>query len=106
MVKQYEIYWIALDPTLGSEINKIRPCLVVSPNDSNAYLNTVIIAPVTSTIKKYPMRMDIILQGKDGQIALDKLRCVDKVRIKDKMGTLDKKEIETIKNLIKEYLVK
>ena len=106
MVKQYEIYWIVLDPTLGSEINKIRPCLIVSPDDSNTYLNTVIIVPITSTIKKYPMRMDIILQNRNGQVALDQMRCVDKLRIKDKMGSLNKKEVEKLKGLIKEYLVR
>lgn len=104
MVKQYEIYWVGLDPTLGSEINKVRPCLVISPNDSNMYLNTVIIAPITSTIKNFPMRLDIILENKNGQIALDQIRCVDKVRIKGKMDMLSKKGIQDIKSLIKEYL--
>lgn len=106
MVKQYEIYWIVLDPTLGSEINKIRPCLVISPDDSNLHLNTIIIAPITSTLRNYPMRMNISLQDKDGQIALDQIRCVDKVRIKDRMASLDKKQIISLKNLINEYLVK
>lgn len=105
MVKQYEIYWIVLDPTLGSEINKIRPCLVLSPDDSNKHLNTVIIAPVTSTIKNFPMRMNIVLENKNGQVAFDQLRCVDKLRIKGKMGGLTKKEIVKAKSLIKEYLV-
>jgi mRNA interferase MazF len=102
MVNQYEIYWIVLDPTLGSEINKIRPCLIISPNDSNAYLNTVIIAPITSTIKTFPMRMGLILDNKKGQIALDQIRCVDKARIKHKMGLLNNSEIIKLKGL---YLV-
>jgi mRNA interferase MazF len=105
MVKQYEIYWVVLDPTLGSEINKVRPCLVLSPNDSNKYLNTVIIAPITSTIKNFPMRLNIILENKNGQIALDQIRCVDKARINGKLDTLSKKDIQEIKSLIKEYLV-
>lgn len=105
MVNQYEIYWIVLDPTLGSEISKIRPCLIISPNDSNAYLNTVIIAPITSTIKTYPMRMELILENKKGQIALDQVRCVDKARIKNKMDSLNNSEIIKLKGLIKEYLV-
>lgn len=105
MVGQYEIYWIILDPTLGSEINKVRPCLIISPDDSNKFLNTVIIAPITSTLKSFPMRMNITLDNKTGQIAFDQIRCVDKVRIKGKMGALDKKEIHKLKGLIKEYLV-
>ena len=71
MVNQYEIYWIDLNPTRGSEINKIRPGVVLSPNESNRHLNTVVIAPLTSTIRKFPMRLNITLQGKKGQIALD-----------------------------------
>jgi len=105
MVRQYEIYWVVLDPTLGSEINKIRPCLIISPDDSNKYLNTVLIAPITSTIKNFPMRMNIILEKKNGQIAIDQIRCVDKLRIKGKMDILNKKDVQKIKGLIKEYLV-
>ncbi|WP_395053060.1 type II toxin-antitoxin system PemK/MazF family toxin [Flavobacterium sp.] len=105
MVNQYEIFWVVLDPTLGSEINKIRPCLIISPNDSNHYLNTVLIAPITSTLRKFPMRVDIILENKNGQIALDQIRCIDKVRLKNKIDILSKKEILKVKSLIKEYLV-
>lgn len=105
MVKQYEIYWIILDPTLGSEINKIRPCLVISPDDSNQYLNTIIVAPITSTIKSFPMRMNITLEGKKGQIALDQIRCIDKIRIKANIDSLSKKDVRKLKDLIKEYLV-
>lgn len=105
MVKQYEIYWIVLDPTLGSEINKIRPCLVISPDDSNKYLNTVLIAPVTSTIRNFPMRVNLTLENRNGQIALDQIRCVDKVRIKNRIDTLKSKEVKKIKILLKEYLV-
>jgi mRNA interferase MazF len=105
MVNQYEIYWVQLDPTLGSEINKIRPCLVLSPNDSNRFLNTVLIAPITSTMRNFPMRMNLILESKKGQIALDQTRCIDKIRLKNKIGSLSKKEIEKLKILIKEYLV-
>jgi len=105
MVKQYDIHWIVLDPTLGSKINKIRPCLVISPDDSNKYLNTVIIAPITSTIRNFPMRQAIILEGKNGQIALDQIRCIDKLSIKGKMDSLSKKDIQKVKSLIKEYLV-
>ncbi len=105
MVNQYDIFWIVLDPTLGSEINKIRPCLIISPDDSNLYLNTVIIAPITSTVRNYPMRHTILLESKTGQIALDQIRCVDKTRLRNKMAALEAHDIDKIKSLIKEYLV-
>jgi mRNA interferase MazF len=105
MVKQYEIYWVVLDPTLGSEINKIRPCLVISPNESNQFLNTVLIAPITSKIRNFPMRLNVVLENKNGQICFDQIRCIDKIRLKAKIATLEKNNIENVKNLLKEYLV-
>ena len=78
-VKQYEIYWIDLNPTRGSEMNKIRPCVVVSPDDMNKYLNTIIVAPITSTSKMYPYRITCNI----GDVALDQLRTVDKTRVRD-----------------------
>lgn len=90
MVKQYEIYWTNLDPTVGSEIRKTRPCVIISPNFSNKILNTLIVAPITSTIRNFPMRIKIDLQGKTGQIALDKFRCIDKSRLQGKINTLNK----------------
>ena len=104
-MNQYDIYWVALDPTLGSEINKIRPCLVISPDESNQFLNTVLIAPITSKIRNFPMRLNIVLEKKNGQIAFDQIRCIDKVRLKNKIESLSKTEIGKVKNLIKEYLI-
>jgi len=105
MVKQYDIYWINLDPTRGSEINKTRPCLVVSPGVSNKHLNTVLIAPITSSVRKFPMRMDLILQGKKGQVALDQIRCVDKSRLSNLITGLGKNKIAELKSILKEYLI-
>lgn len=105
MVKQYEIYWVVLDPTLGSEINKIRPCLVISPNESNQFLNTVLIAPITSKISNFPMRLAVVLENKNGQICFDHIRCIDKMRLKAKIAALAKSEIANVKNLLKEYLI-
>lgn len=105
MVKQYEIYWVQLNPTKGSEINKTRPAVVLSPNESNKYLNTVIIAPMTSTIKEFPMRLNILFQEKKGQIALDQIRCVDKTRLLDKAGELNLTDIKKLKQIFKAYLV-
>jgi mRNA interferase MazF len=105
MVKQYEIYWVALDPTLRSEINKVRPCMVISPDESNQFLNTVLIAPITSKIRNFPMRLGTVLQNKNGQICFDQIRCIDKMRLKTKIAALGKSDIEKVKNLLKEYLV-
>jgi len=105
MVKQYDIYWISLDPTLGSEIKKTRPCLVISPDVSNKHLNTVLVAPLTSTIRKFPMRMEIMVEGKKGQLAFDQIRCIDKIRILGKLGALTFEEQIEAKKILKEYLI-
>jgi mRNA interferase MazF len=99
-VKKNEIWLVNLDPTIGSEIKKIRPCVIVSPDAMNKYLATVIIAPLTSTRKDYPSRVDSIFQGTPGQIALDQLRSVDKIRLTKKMGLLDKQSIEDIRAVL------
>ena len=105
VVKQYEIYWIDLDPTRGSEIQKIRPCLVISPNEMNNSINTVIIAPMTSTSKNYPSRLGIQFNSKQGWIVLDQIRCIDKERLVKLAGALDDESILNVKNIIKEMLV-
>lgn len=105
MVKQYDIYWVNLDPTVGSEIKKTRPCVIISPIVSNKLLNTVLIAPITSAIRNFPMRLSITLQKKTGQIALDQIRCIDKSRLMSKMESLNKEETVRLKSLISEYLV-
>jgi mRNA interferase MazF len=103
MVERFEVYFIDLNPTIGSEINKIRPCVIISPNEMNNALNTVIIAPLTSTIKKYPMRVNCSVDGKNGQVALDHLRSIDKKRLKNKIAILDdvisEEIIETLKKM-------
>jgi len=105
-VKQYEIYWVSLDPTIGAEIKKTRPCIVISPNEMNFYLKTVLIAPLTSTIKNIPFRIKLLVDGKAGMIALDQIRTVDKLRLHKKITTADKNIIEKIKETINEMLVK
>src|SRR5664279_4273597 len=87
MVKRFEVWNIELNPTKGSEINKKRPCLVVSPNEVNKFLNTVVIVTMTSTIKPYPTRLNCHFKGKDGQLVVDQIRCVDKTRLIEKLGT-------------------
>ena len=88
-VHRFDIFLISLDPSLGSEIQKTRPCLVVSPDEMNKYIKTIIVAPMTSKIKKYPTRIPVTFDGKNGSIVLDQLRTIDKSRIKKKLGVLD-----------------
>lgn len=88
VVQRLEIWWVNLDSTIGSEVKKIRPCLVVSPNEVNQYLNTVTVIPLTSTLKLYPTRLNCIIQGKQSQLVIDQVRSIDKIRLKSKMMDL------------------
>lgn len=105
VIKQYEIYLLNLDPTIGSEMKKTRPCVIISPDEINNYLNNVIIAPLTSTIKNYPSRVKIEFEGKVGEIVLDQIKTIDKSRIIKKMGKVEKPVIKNIKQVLKEMLV-
>ncbi len=88
-MKRFDIYLINLDPTLGSEIQKTRPCVVISPNEMNDYIKTVIVAPMTTKGKLYPTRIKCNFQGKEGLIVLDQIRTVDKIRLVKKLGILN-----------------
>ena len=99
MVKRFEVYLVSLDPTLGSEIKKTRPCVVLSPNEMHG-LNTVIIAPMTTKSKLFPTRIPILFAKKEGYIVLDQIRTVDKTRLVKFLGILDNKTaIDTLKPL-------
>ena len=87
--RQGEIWWVNLDPTVGREISKKRPCLVVSPDDMNAHLGTVIAAPLTSTLRDWPTRITVRLQRQQSSIALDQIRMVDRTRLVAKMTAID-----------------
>ena len=89
MVKRFEVWLTELNPTVGYEISKNRPCIVVSPNEANKYLNTITIVPLTSTIRKYPTRISCNFEGKSGQLAIDQIRSVDKRRLVKKLGIMD-----------------
>jgi mRNA interferase MazF len=91
VVKRFDVYLVNLDPTIGSEIHKTRPCLVVSPDEMNRNIRTVIIAPMTSAKKEYPTRVSCAFRKKQGQIVLDQVRTVDKERLIQKLGTIDSK---------------
>lgn len=90
VIKRFEVWLVNLEPTLGSEIKKTRPCLVISPDLVNNYLNTVTVAAMTTAIKPYPTRVACDFKKQQGQIALDQIRSVDKIRFRKKLGTIDK----------------
>jgi len=104
-LKQYSIVLVNLDPTIGSEIKKTRPCVIISPNEMNKYLNTIVLAPMTTNLKKYPTRVSVKHNGKKGMIAIDQIRTVDKIRIIRVFESLTKLEIEKCKEVIKETFV-
>jgi mRNA interferase MazF len=81
-----EVWLVSLDPTQGVEIQKTRPCLVLSPDEMNQHLRTVVVAPMTTVVRPYPTRVRILFQGKHGQVALDQLRAVDRQRLQRKLG--------------------
>lgn len=87
-VRRFEVWLVNLDPTIGSEIQKTRPCLVVSPDEMNRHIATVIVAPMTTKGRTYPTRVACRFQGKNGQIVLDQLRTVDKVRLVKRLGQI------------------
>ncbi len=105
VIRQYEIWWINLEPTIGSEIRKIRPCVVISPDEMNLHIRTLLIAPMTSTSKPYPSRVSGTLDGRIGWIVLDQIRCVDKSLLFKKAGQLDSETIVSVKRILKEMLV-
>jgi len=104
-LKQYQIILVNLDPTIGSEIKKTRPCVIISPDEMNKYLNTVIIAPMTSQSKNYPTRVEVKHDNKIGWIVLDQIRTIDKQRIIKGLDNLTDKEVQQVKMTIKELLV-
>jgi mRNA interferase MazF len=104
-IKQYDIVLVNLDLTVGSEIKKTRPCAVISPNEMNKYLSTVIIAPMTSQSKPYPTRVKVMHDNKNGWIVLDQIRTIDRQRIIKILDNLTDKEIEKVKLIIKETFV-
>ena len=89
VANRFDVYLINLDPTVRSEIKKIRPCLIISPDEMNRNIRTVIVAPMTTAGKKYPTRISCTLKKKKGQIIIDQIRTIDKSRLIKKLGTID-----------------
>lgn len=100
--RRFDIYLITLDPTVGTEINKTRPCIIISPDEMNRIVNTVIAAPMTSTIRNYPMRAMVHLKRRQSQVALDQIRTFDKKRLIKKLGTLSDSEAHNIADILVE----
>ena len=106
VVSQYEVYLVNLDPTVGHEIQKTRPCVVVSPDEMNRHVRTVIIAPMTTKSRDYPTRVPVTFQRRAGWIVLDQIRTVDKRRLAKRLGRMNKATVERIKNVSWEMLVR
>jgi len=104
-LKQYQIVLVNLDPTIGSEMKKTRPCVIISPNEMNKYLETIVLAPMTSSSKSYPTRVEINHDNRKGWIVLDQIRTVDRQRILKVLGKLSEKEMAKVKVILKETFV-
>lgn len=90
VIRRFDVYLVNLDPTIGHEIQKTRPCIVISPDEMNRHIATIIVAPMTSKGRPYPSRVSCEMEGRDGQIVLDQIRTIDKTRLVKKLGRLDK----------------
>ena len=102
VVKRFDVHLVNLDPTVGSEIRKARPCLIISPDEMNRHIATIIVAPMTSKGRDYPTRVNCTFKGKKGQVVLDQIRTVDKIRLHQKLGTLDKKTQTVVLSVLAE----
>ncbi len=102
VVRRFDVYLINLDPTVGSEIQKTRPCLVVSPDEMNRFIKTVIVAPMMTKGTSYPTRVACRFQGKQGQVVLDQLRTVDKTRLFKRLGKIDKQTQAEVLSVLSE----
>ena len=101
-VNRFEVYLVNLDPTVGTEIRKTRPCLVVSPDEMNRHIRTVIVAPMTTKGRPYPTRVRCRFRGKTGQIVLDQMRAVDTARLVRRLGRIDRRTGDAVLALLQE----
>ena len=104
-IKQYQIILVNLDPAIGNEIRKTRPCVVISPDEMNNHLRAVVIAPMTTSAKNYPTRVEVKHDNKIGWIVLDQIRTIDKQRIIKDLGKLSRPKIKEVKSILKETFV-
>ncbi len=101
-----DVWLVALDPVRGSEIQKTRPCLIVSPDEINKYLRTVIVAPMTTVERPWPTRVAVTFQGKRGQVAVDQLRAIDRQRLVRKLGRVSSRAAENVSGLLVEMFAR
>jgi mRNA interferase MazF len=101
-ISRFDVYLVNLDPTVGREIKKTRPCLVISPDEMNHRIGTVIVAPMTTGGRPYPTRVACRFQGKNGQVVLDQIRTVDRVRLARKLGRLDRRASAKVLDILQE----
>ena len=101
-MNRFDVYTVKLDPTVGSEIKKTRPCVIVSPDEMNQYLHTVMIAPMTTTQKRYRSRVNIEFQGKNNQIVLDQIRTIDKQRLGKRIGEISAEDAQSVCDILVE----
>ena len=102
VVKRFDVYLVSLDPTIGAEIQKTRPCLIISPDEMNAYIQTAIIAPMTTKARSYPTRVSCRFEGKDAHIVLDQLRTVDQSRLIKRLGRISPATQKRVLNVLAE----
>jgi mRNA interferase MazF len=102
VIERFDVYLVILDPTVGSEIEKTRPCVIISPDEMNRHIATVIVAPMTTKGRSYPTRVACTIQGKEGQVVLDQIRTVDKSRLARKLGRLEVKSQREVLSVLAE----
>ncbi len=102
VVNRFDVFLVNLDHTIGSEIKKTRPCLIISPNEINHYISTVIVAPMTTKGQPYPTRVTCQFQGKEGQIVLEKIRTIDKIRLVKLLGQITTEEQKAVLDILAE----
>jgi len=105
-IKRFQVYLVNLDPTIGFEIKKTRPCLIISPNEMNRHIGTVIVAPMTTKGRNYPTRVQCTFQEKKGQVVLDQIRAIDKKRLVKKFGTINSKTQNSVLNILQELFAR
>ncbi len=105
VINQYDVFLINLNPAIGHGIKKTRPCLIISPNEMNGTIQTIIIAPMTTKSHSYPTRVPLKFEKKEGWIVLDQIRTIDRVRLIKKLGKIKQIEIEKVKSILQEMLV-
>lgn len=101
-IKRFEVFLVNLDPTIGSEIRKARPCVIISPDEMNRYIRTVIIAPMTTQRRDYPTRVSVRFSGKSGQVVLDQIRTIDKSRLIKHLGQFNPKQSDRVLSVLQE----